>query len=125
MIDIYTIGSTLVFENSFRNKITSRLEVIEIFREDISTKGKGLLMTSLDTYAHYRGKGYATKLIKRLIDFCIEFGYRYILLDDATDVLPPRNIYYKFDFMVKDDKARWVKWRLGMQPDEERLLKIY
>lgn len=125
MIDIYTIGSTVVFEHSFRNKITSRLEVIEVFREDISTQGKGLLMTSLETYVGYRGKGYATRLIKRLIDFCIEFGYRYILLDDATDVPPPKNIYYKFDFMVKDDNDRWVKWKLDMQPDEERLLKIY
>ena len=60
-----------------------------------------------------------------MIDFCIEFGYRYILLDDATDVPPPKNIYYKFDFMVKDDNDRWVKWKLDMQPDEERLLKIY
>jgi GNAT superfamily N-acetyltransferase len=125
MIDIYTIGSTIVFEYSFRNKITSRLEVIEVSREDISTRGKGLLMTSLETYVKYRGKGYATKLIERLINFCIEFGYRYILLDDATDVLPPKNIYYKFGFMVKDDDGKWVKWKNNMQPDEERLLKIY
>ena len=122
-IIINEINNKLVFDYTYRNNLASRLEVKPILREDISIR-KGMDLISIFTDEKYRGKGYALKLMEELINFCKANGYDYILTDDATDVPPPKNIYYKMGFLVKDDDGEWTKWTKDMQPDEERLLII-
>jgi GNAT superfamily N-acetyltransferase len=116
----------LVIVYSIRNKIVSKLEASLVKREDINATRYGVILKSIDTEPLYRGKGLASKLINKLIEVCIELGYAYILLDDATESFAPYNIYYKLGFLIKDDKENWINWRVGIEPyDEERLLKIY
>lgn len=122
-IIINKIGDSLVFDYTYRNNLASRLEIKEINREDISIY-KGVDLISIFTEEKYRGKGYAMKLMEELIKFCKRNGYSYIITDDATDVPPPKNIYYKMGFLVKDDDDIWTKWDRNIQPDEERLLLI-
>jgi GNAT superfamily N-acetyltransferase len=122
-IIINEINNRLIFHYTYRNNIASTLEVKPILREDISIY-KGMDLISIYTYEKYRGKGYALKLMEELIKFCKKNEYAYILTDDATDVPPPKNIYYKMGFLVKDDDGVWTKWMIDMQPDEERLLII-
>jgi GNAT superfamily N-acetyltransferase len=116
----------LVISYIVRNQLASKLEASLIKREDIHSTKYGVNLRSIETSSSFQGKGIATKLINKLIEVCIELGYAYIILDDATDSLPPRNLYYKLGFLVKDDNEKWVNWTLGIEPyDEERLLRIY
>jgi len=116
----------LVIYYMIRNKIVSKLEATLVKREDINDSRYGVILKSIDTDMMYRGKGIASKLINKLIEICIELGYAYILLDDATDSFAPNNIYYKLGFLIKDDNDNWVKWGVDYEPyDEERLLRIY
>ncbi len=112
-----------MFDYTFRGYLAARLEVKPIMREDISNH-KGMFLKSIFTDEKYRGKGYAIKLIEELIKFCSNNDYGYILTDDATEASPPRNIYYKMGFLVKDDDGIWTKWTTDISPDEERLLLI-
>lgn len=122
-IEIKTVKTSLLIYYTLRNKVVAELEAKEILRDDIY-KFKGIDLISIHTDENHRGKGYASKLLNRLIELCIELGYKYILTDDATDVMPPNNIYYKFGFLVKNDDGKWVKWTSNIEPDEERLLLI-
>ena len=55
----------------------------------------------------------------------IPYNYKYILTDDVTEREPPNNIYYKFDFKVKDPfNNKWVIWKEGMKVNEERRLDL-
>ena len=56
-----------------------------------------------------------------LIKYCKRNGYAYIITDDATNTFPPKNIYYKMGFLVRDDDGNWTKWTSNIEPDEERL----
>ena len=120
----YKHGNSIVFDYTFRGKVAARLEIKPITRGDILRNREGVDLISIFTEEKYRGKGYAIKLMEELIKFCRNNDYYYILTDDATDAKPPRNIYYKLGFLVKDDNGEWVKWTTDMSPDEERLLLI-
>ena len=122
-IVIHKIKNSLLFDYTFRGNLASSLEVKPIIREDISNR-EGMFLKSIFTDEKYRGKGYAMKLMEELIKFCRNNDYAYILTDDATDASPPRNIYYKMGFLVKDDDGVWTKWTSDISPDEERLLTI-
>lgn len=129
-IQEYSLGGykkkDLMILYTIRNQVASKLQATLAKREDINSSRYGVILKSIDTNPLYRGKGFASKLIDKLIEVCIELGYAYILLDDSTDTFPPNNIYYKLGFLVKDDNEKWVKWKIGVEPyDEERLLRIY
>jgi len=123
-ISVYKHGESIVFDYTFRGHVAARLEVKPMIREDILRNRKGVDLISIFTEEKYRGKGYAVKLMEELIKFCRNNDYYYILTDDATDAKPPRNIYYKLGFLVKNDYGEWTKWTTDMSPDEERLLLI-
>ena len=101
-IEISNIGNKILFDYIYRNTIASRLEVKPIKRKDISDI-KGIDLISIYTEEKHRGKGYAIKLILELIKYCKRNGYAYIITDDATNTFPPKNIYYKMGFLVRDD----------------------
>jgi GNAT superfamily N-acetyltransferase len=119
-IEISSVGNKILFDYIYRNTIASRLEVKPIKRKDISDI-KGIDLISIYTEEKHRGKGYAIKLILELIKYCKRNGYTYIITDDATDTFPPKNIYYKMGFLVRDDDGNWTKWTSNIEPDEERL----
>jgi len=119
-IEISNIGNKILFDYIYRNTIASRLEVKPIKRKDISDI-KGIDLISIYTEEKHRGKGYAIKLILELIKYCKRNGYAYIITDDATNTFPPKNIYYKMGFLVRDDDGNWTKWTSNIEPDEERL----
>jgi len=115
----------LLFEYYYYNKKVGEMEIKETLRQEISDK-KGLFLLSIYVEEKYRGgeKKFGTRLLDYLIDYAIKNNYAYILTDDSTGSNPPRNIYYKFGFMVKDNDDNWMRWSLDMQPDEERLLML-
>jgi len=119
-VNINKIGEKTIFDYKYSNEVVSSLEIKYILREDISLN-EGINLISIHTEEKYRCKGYATKLIKELIKFS-KNNYEYIILDDATEIMPPKNIYYKMGFMVKDNQGEWVNWDENIFPDEERLL---
>jgi GNAT superfamily N-acetyltransferase len=112
----------LQFQYTYYNKLVGTLEIApyEQNREGIV----GVNLKSIYTDPAYRGKGYASKLMLALIEYCRKNGIRYIITDDATDAPRLRNIYYKFGFLVKNDDDKWVKWTDDIIPDEERLLFV-
>lgn len=113
--------------NTFYKEILNDSQVIsyirakEYFDQDISLE-KGLLVLDLFTVEEYRGKGYATILLRELIKE-VKTTHKYIILDDCSDAVPPHNIYYKLGFLIKNFKTNsWIKWKLSDEPDEQRLL---
>ena len=119
------INGVLLMEYYYYNKKVGKMEIKETLRPEISVK-KGLFLLSIYVEEKYRGgdKKFGTRLLNYLIEYAKNNNYAYILTDDSTGTNPPRNIYYKFGFMVKDDYDNWVRWNLDMQPDEERLLMV-
>lgn len=115
----------LLLEYYYYKKKVGEMEIKETLRTDISPN-KGLFLLSIYVEEEYRGsnKKFGTRLLNYLIDYAKKNGYAYILTDDSTGANPPRNIYYKFGFLVKDDDGVWTKWNSNMEPDEERLLFI-
>jgi len=118
-------NGVLLFEYYYYNKKVGEMEIKETLRREISSK-KGIFLLSIYVDERYRGsnKKFGSRLLNYLIEYAKKNDYAYILTDDSTGTNPPRNIYYKFGFMVKDDDDNWVKWNTTMQPDEERLLMI-
>jgi GNAT superfamily N-acetyltransferase len=116
-IEFYKANNFLVFDYIYNNEIVSRIECCETYDE------RGIDLLSIFTNFEYRGKGFATILLNNLIFYCHENNYRYILTDDVTEKEPPYNIYYKFNFKVKDDN-KWTFWKKGMKVDEQRRLDL-
>ena len=85
---------------------------------------KNLLLSWISTNPDYFGNGYATNVINTILNIGRTMGKQYLLLDDCSGSSPPKNIYYKLGFKVKNDQKKWVEWTLGMTPDEERYKKI-
>jgi len=118
-IEFYKVNNFFVFDYIYNNEISSRIECSKTYDE------KGIDLFSIFTNFEYRGKGFATILLNSLIYYCYENNYKYILTDDVTEREPPNNIYYKFDFKVKDPfNNKWVIWKEGMKVDEERRLDL-
>lgn len=117
----------MYFEKKNNDKIVSYIWAKEYYNEEIS-KEKGVMILDIFTVEEYRGKGFATELIKELINKLTNTKYtKYIILDDCTGVLPPHNLYYKLSFMVRDfskNDRSFKKWELCDDPDEERILFI-
>ena len=63
--------------------------------------------------------GFATRLINKIYDIGKNLDKKYIMLDDCSGILPPRNIYYKLGFQVKHE-GHWVNWDKDYNVDEER-----
>jgi GNAT superfamily N-acetyltransferase len=117
-IEFYKTNHFIVFDYIFNGEIASRIECCETYDK------KGIDLLSIFTNFSYRGNGFATILLNKLIYYCYENNFKYILTDDVTDKDPPNNIYYKFNFKVKDEFNRWVFWKLGMKVNEERKLDL-
>lgn len=117
-IELYKVNNFIVFDYIFDGNIASRIECSTSYDE------KGIDLLSIFTNFEYRGKGFATILLNRLIYYCYENKLMYILTDDVTEKNPPNNIYYKFNFKVKDEFNKWVHWKKEMKVDEERKLDL-
>jgi GNAT superfamily N-acetyltransferase len=103
------------------SQVVSYIRAKEYFDQDISLE-KGLLVLDLFTIEEHRGKGYATILLRDLIN-TLKNTYKYIILDDCSESVPPHNIYYKLGFFIKNfENNDWVKWEISDEPDEKRLL---
>ena len=68
-------------------------------------------LTALDTEIGYEGRGYATSLVRDLIKYLKERNLKFIYLDDMSNGIPPRNIYYKLGFQIIGRRGQWIKWR--------------
>jgi hypothetical protein len=113
--------NTFYKEILLNSQVVSYIRAKEYFDKDISLE-KGLLVLDLFTVAEHRGKGYATTLLKDLIK-TLKNTYKYVILDDCSDAVPPNNIYYKLGFLIKNFKTNsWIKWKISDEPDEQRLL---
>ncbi len=117
-IELYKVINFIVFYYIFNGNIASRIECCTTYDE------KGIDLLSIFTNIEYRGKGIATILLNRLIYYCYENNLKYILTDDVTEKNPPYNIYYKFNFKVKDEFNKWVHWKKEMIVNEERKLDL-
>lgn len=126
MICINFVNNTIVFNVKIKNKIVCEAECKTIRRSDLSNN-TGLLIAYLETNIKFRNKGYGTKMINYIFNFCKKYNFEYILLDDCSDNIPPHNIYYKLNCYVKKFNTNsdyiWVKWNenTDVLPDEERL----
>lgn len=113
--------NTFYKEIQLNSQVVSYIRAREYFNKDISLE-KGFLVLDLFTVEEHRGKGYASTLLKDLISTC-KNSFKYIILDDCSDAVPPHNIYYKLGFLIKNFKTnRWIKWKISDEPDEQRLL---
>lgn len=94
-------------------------------KELINDNKKGLYIKSIITPELYRNKGYATTILNYIFTF--HDKYNFIILDDCSENLPPNNLYYKLNCLVKkfdkDYNYTWVKWKdnIDLSVDEERL----
>ena len=85
-------------------------------------------------YAKEKGTRQGTFVLKSLCEFVRHKFPRvkYVELDDSTGVNPPKNIYYKLGFNVKDEVSdRYIKWDTWLNkykhidnPSEERQINI-
>lgn len=86
-------------------------------------------------YAKEKGTRQGTLVLKAMCDFVIQTFPRvkYVDLDDSTGVNPPKNIYYKLGFKVRDQVTKnfinwgtWLSRYKGVDnPSEERRINIY
>lgn len=83
-----------------------------------------LNLSWISTNPLYYGKGFATNILYKIIDIAKHHKKRYIMLDDCSGVPPPKNLYYKLGFKVKNEKGKWVAWKNDMIVDEERRFTI-
>jgi len=81
---------------------------------------ENVLLNWISTNPEYFNLGLATRLIHEIYDIGKKMGKKYILLDDCSGVLPPKNIYYKMGFQVKSCNGVWVDWETEYEVDEER-----
>lgn len=100
--------------------------VISYIEDDVLTIGS--------LYAKEKGTRQGTLVLKSLCEFVKHKfpGIKYVQLDDSTGVNPPKNIYYKLGFSVKDEVSdRYIKWDTWLSrykhvnnPSEERRINI-
>lgn len=87
-------------------------------------------------YSKKPGERLGTFLMSKMCDHIFRFqpNIDWVELDDSTGVNPPKNIYYKLGFKVKDDKSmRYVSWNTWLSrysktknnPSEERRINLY
>jgi hypothetical protein len=86
-------------------------------------------------YAKEKGTRQGTAVLKAMCDFVIQTYPRikYVELDDSTGVNPPKNIYYKLGFKVRDKVTKnFIKWDTWLSrykgvdnPSEERRIDIH
>lgn len=85
-------------------------------------------------YAKEKGTRQGTFILKALCEF-IEQRFpeiQKVELDDSTGVNPPKNIYYRLGFKVRDEKTnRFINWDTWLErykhlsnPSEERRIPI-
>jgi len=85
-------------------------------------------------YAHEKGTRQGTFILKALCEF-IEQRFpeiQKVELDDSTGVNPPKNIYYRLGFKVRDEKThRFINWDTWLErykhlsnPSEERRIPL-
>ena len=85
-------------------------------------------------YAKEKGTRQGTAVLEALCDFVIQTFPRvkYVDLDDSTGVNPPKNIYYKLGFKVRDQvRKNFINWGTWLSrykgvdnPSEERRIDI-
>lgn len=85
--------------------------------------------------AKYPGLRYGTFLLLKLCEIILQNypGVSWIKLDDSTGILPPKNLYYKLGFHVKDESKKYFcSWNLWLKkyknvfanPSEERMIHV-
>lgn len=80
------------------NKTVSKLEFV--YDEDENT----IMITNINTKKEFEGKGYASKLLRKLISFAKKHGVKEIYVDDMSDnYRKSSNIYRKFGFTYVDE----------------------
>jgi len=92
-------------------------EIVGMGRLDTFSEGIGEVH-NIWTSPEYRGKGYATRLMKCLEDKATEFGLTAVRLDTAKFNLPAINLYKKIGYRVID------RYRAGAF-DNESLRRYY
>ena len=85
-------------------------------------------------YAKEKGTRQGTAVLEAMCDFVRQTfpGVKYVDLDDSTGVNPPKNIYYKLGFKVRDEITNnfinwdtWLNRYKGVDnPSEERRIEI-
>jgi len=87
-----------------------------------------IYIQSIYTPPEDRGKGYASQLLKNIIEMGAKNGYTVIYVDDMSEAPVDKNIYQKlgFEIQARTNSGRniWVPWKktsLLMGP-ERRLL---
>lgn len=85
-------------------------------------------------YSKYSGQRLGTYLMLQVCKFILyRFPQiRWVKLDDCSGILPPRNIYFKLGFQVKDEKRKnlYCSWDLWLKkydlpnPSEERRILL-
>ena len=86
-------------------------------------------------YAKEKGTRQGTVVLEIMCKFVIQtFPHiKYVELDDSTGVNPPKNIYYRLGFKVRDEvNQNFIKWDTWLSryknvdnPSEERRIDIH
>ena len=101
-------------DNNDQNNIYS--QVVSFCYGVIDKKEKALCINFVSTNEKYIGYRQGLLLMKMMAEYSShQYRITHIILDDDADIGPPRNLYYRLGFKIKDEfvDGQWVNWELN------------
>lgn len=89
-----------------------------------SDEKRKLAIQYLSTKKEFRGNRIGMKLLQKVATIYQE-RVDTVSLDDMSDGVAPKNLYFKFGFRIQNTSGRWVKWyKTSNIYGPERFIKI-
>jgi len=89
-----------------------------------SDEERNLVIQNLSTKKEFRGNRIGMKLLQKVARI-YQDRVETVTLDDMSDGVAPKNLYFKFGFRIQNNSGRWVKWHeTSSIYGPERIIKI-